>query len=104
MRVSVCVSLYLCVCVCVCVCVQSSPSWEIGGITAVPEMSPIGPANHTILLDGKVVQRWSGPQQSHVARHWAPKAQTTARTLRIESATDKSWVDWLSITVYVCEP
>jgi len=80
----------------------SSPSWEIGGLTVVPEMSPLGWANHTILLDGKVVQRWSGPQQSHVARHWAPPAKTTARTLRIESETQQSWVDWVSISVYVC--
>ena len=80
----------------------SSPSWEIGGLTAVPEMSPLGPANHTILLDGKVVQRWSGPQESRVARHWSPGTKTTARTLRIESETHSSWVDWVSISVYVC--
>ena len=80
----------------------SSPSWEIGGLTAVPEMSPLGWANHTILLDGKVVQRWSGPQKSQVARHWSPATKTAARTLRIESETQDSWVDWVSISVYVC--
>ena len=80
----------------------SAPSWEIGGLTAVPEMSPEGTANHTILLDGKVVGRWSGPQQSHVARHWSPTTKVNARTLRIESETHKSWVDWTSISVYVC--
>ena len=66
-------------------------------------MSPLGWANHTILLDGKVVQQWSGPQKSHVARHWAPATKTTARTLRIESETQDSWVDWISISVYVCD-
>ena len=80
----------------------SSPSWDVGGVIAVPEMSPVGPANHTILLDGQVVHRWVGPEQSHVPRSWAPATKTNARTLRIESATGKSWVDWVSISVYVC--
>jgi hypothetical protein len=38
----------------------AAPAWAIGGVTAVPEISPMGPANHTILLDGVAVHSWVG--------------------------------------------
>ena len=69
----------------------------------VPEMSPVGPANHTIYLDGEAVHSWVGTPTDHEPLNWNPVKTTRARKLRIQSVNDKSWVDWISISIYVCD-
>ena len=83
----------------------SEPSWEIGGVDAVPYVSKgyAGPANHTILLDGIAVHSWTGIPVSQVPLHWMPAKPTTARTLRIVSAKQASWVDWMSVSIFSCD-
>lgn len=69
----------------------------------VTEMSPVGLANHTILLDGVAVHSWVGTPMNHEPLNWSPTKATSARKLRIQSVNEKSWVDWISISIYVCD-
>jgi hypothetical protein len=78
-------------------------AWSIGGVVAVPEMSPVGPANHTVFLDGEAVHSWVGTPVDHEPLNWSPAKATSGRTLRIQSVNQKSWVDWVSISIYVCD-
>ena len=82
---------------------SADKAWSIGGVVAVPEMSPVGPANHTILLDGEAVHSWVGTPVDHEPLNWSPAKATSARKLRIQSVNHESWVDWVSISIYVCD-
>jgi hypothetical protein len=83
----------------------SDPSWEIGAVEAVPYISPgyAGLADHTILLDGVAVHSWTGNPVSQVALRWTPAKATIARIVRIVSAKQASWVDWVSISIFSCD-
>jgi len=79
-------------------------SWQLGGVQAKPEMKPVGNATHVLSLDGSVAHVWRVRPHHNLLPMltWRPATPTTARTLRIASSQQPSWVAWVSISVFTC--